>query len=61
MIPLSVSYRKICGVIRQLLTMKLNEKHPVITVNCFSLKDQFLVSATIVCCYAILHFFAYLA
>jgi len=47
---------------QQLRTVNVNEKHPVTTVNCFSLKDQFLINATVVCCYCdILHFFAYLA
>jgi hypothetical protein len=57
---LSVSYRKTCSVMHQLRTVKVNEKHPLTTVNCFSLKDQFLINSTLVCCYyyAILHFFA---
>jgi len=35
---LSVSYRKICRVMHQLRSRKVNEKRFLMTVNCFSLK-----------------------
>jgi hypothetical protein len=35
---LSVSYRKICSVMRQLHNRKVSEKHLLIMVNCFSFK-----------------------
>jgi hypothetical protein len=35
---LSVSYRKICSVMRQLHNRKVSEKHVLIMVNCCSLK-----------------------
>jgi len=41
--PLEVSYLKICSVMLQLRSGKVNKKHLLIMVNYFSLKDQLLI------------------
>jgi hypothetical protein len=62
---LSVSYRKICGVMRQLHNRKVTEKRLLIIVNCFILKISIFNkrnNCTFIClmllCY--LHFIAQL-
>ena len=44
---LSVSYRMIYSVMHQFGNRKVDEKHPVITINLF-LKDKFLINETTV-------------
>jgi len=46
--PLSVTYRKLCSVMHQILNRKVEVKHILIMVNFLAWKDQFSINRSIV-------------
>ena len=58
-LPLWVSYRKLCLITHQLRSTKVNEKLPLIVVNCFGLKRSFFnwKNCTFICYMLLCYFY----